>query len=199
MWERIRTSVWYYRAIFVLMALILLFFRLLPLGDPSGNWPWSSVPNWVLGAFGREPQFWPGPDLLMCLTMAWVMRRPDYLPALLIAGVFLLEDMILLRPPGLWAALMLIATEFLRSRAALTRELSFAVEWLLATGLMVAMMLVYRVVFAISLMPQPGFAFALVQTIWSTLCYPAVVVLFSLLLDLRKPATGEVDSYGRRL
>ncbi|MFM2390062.1 MAG: hypothetical protein RLZZ437_1617 [Pseudomonadota bacterium] len=199
MWERLRASVWYYRCLFVLLAVVLLFFRLLPLGAPSDNWPWSTLPNGVLGLFGQEPRFWPGPDMLMCLTIAWVMRRPDYLPAVLIAVVFLLEDMILMRPPGLWAALMLIATEFLRSRAALTRELSFAVEWLLAAGLMLAIMVVYRLIFAISLMPQPGLAFALLQTIWSSLCYPLVVLLFSAVLDIKKPATGEVDSYGRRL
>jgi rod shape-determining protein MreD len=199
MWQSFRASVWYYRGLFVVLAMLLLFFRLLPIGSPSDNWPWSTLPNWVIGLFGREPQFWPGPDMLMCMTLAWVMRRPDYLPAVLIAVVFLIEDMILMRPPGLWAALMLMATEFLRGRAALTRELSFPVEWLLASGLMLAVMVVYRVVFAISLMPQPGFAFAALQTIWSSLCYPLVVLLFSLVLDIRKPATGEVDSYGRRL
>jgi rod shape-determining protein MreD len=199
MWRTLRNSVWYYRTLFVALALILLFFRLLPLGSGDGSFPWSTLPNWIFGGFGLEPRPWPGPDALMCLTIAWVMRRPDYLPALLIAMVFLVEDMILLRPPGLWAALILMATEFLRSRAALTRELNFTVEWLLAAGLMLALLMVYRLVFAIALMPQPGFGFALMQTIWSILCYPLVVALSAVFFDLRKPATGEVDSYGRRL
>jgi rod shape-determining protein MreD len=177
--EGLRGTIWFYRVLFVGIAVILLFLRLLPLGSTAGHWP--------------------GPDLLMCLTLVWVMRRPDYLPALLIAVVFLGEDMILLRPPGLWTAIILMATEFLRARAALTRELNFAVEWLLVAGLMVAMLLAFRLVFAITLLPQPGFGFALVQTIWSILCYPVVVVASSLMLDLRKPAMGEVDSYGRRL
>jgi rod shape-determining protein MreD len=199
MWQALRSSIWYYRGVYVALALVLLFFRLLPLGAGDDSFPWSAVPNWILGPFGIEPRPWPGPDVLMCLTMAWVMRRPDYLPALLIALVFLVEDMILLRPPGLWAALMLVATEFLRSRAALTRELSFSIEWLLAAGVMAALFIVYRVVFSIALMPQPGFGFAVMQTAWSILCYPVVVILCSFLLDVRKPATGEVDSYGRRL
>jgi rod shape-determining protein MreD len=177
--EGLRGTIWFYRVLFVGIAVILLFLRLLPLGSTAGHWP--------------------GPDFLMCLTLVWVMRRPDYLPALLIAVVFLAEDMILLRPPGLWTAIILMATEFLRARAALTRELNFAVEWLLVAGLMVAMLLAFRLVFAITLLPQPGFGFALVQTIWSILCYPVVVVASSLMLDLRKPAMGEVDSYGRRL
>ena len=49
------------------------------------------------------------------------------------------------------------------------------------------------------LLPQPPFGFALVQVVWSILCYPVVVFLSRVVLDLYKPAMGEVDSYGRRL
>ena len=104
-----------------------------------------------------------------------------------------------MRPPGLWTALVVIASEFVRARVALTRELNFGVEWLLVAGMMVAMLLVYRLVFAVVLMPQPAFGFAMVQVLWSILCYPAVVGLSRYLLDLHKPAMGEVDAYGRRM
>ena len=103
------------------------------------------------------------------------MRRPDYLPALLVAAVVLLEDMILMRPPGLWTALVLVAAEFVRGRVALTRELSFGVEWLLVSGLMVGLLLSYRVIFALVLLPQPGFGYALVQVVWSVLCVPVAL------------------------
>ncbi len=64
--EGVPTAVWLCRALFAVLAAVLLFLRLLPLGSVAGGWP--------------------GPDLLMCLTFAWVLRRPDYVPALLIAG-----------------------------------------------------------------------------------------------------------------
>jgi rod shape-determining protein MreD len=38
-----------------------------------------------------------------------------------------------------------------------------------------------------------------VQVLWSIAVYPVVVGLSRLALDLRKPATGEVDDFGRRL
>jgi rod shape-determining protein MreD len=141
----------------------------------------------------------PGPDLLLCITFAWTMRRPDYLPVLLIAAVVLLEDMILMRPPGLWTALVIVASEFVRGRVALTRELSFSVEWLLVSALMVAMLLVYRMFFALVLVPQAPFGFAMIQILWSILCYPVVVFLSRFVLDLYKPAMGEIDAYGRRM
>ena len=141
----------------------------------------------------------PGPDILLCIIFAWTMRRPDYLPALLIGAVVLLEDMILMRPPGLWTALVIIASEFVRARVALTRELNFGVEWLLVAGLMLGLLLCYRMAFAIALLPQAGFGFAMVQVIWSIVCYPVVVFLSRYVLDLHKPAMGEVDAYGRRM
>lgn len=172
-------TVWLYRGIFVALSLFVLFVRLLPLGSVAGSLP--------------------GPDLILCVMLAWVMRRPDYLPVLIIAAVVLLEDVVLMRPLGLWTALVILATEFLRSRAALTRELSFAVEWMLVAGLMVGLLLGYRLFFALAFLPQPGFGFAMTQTLWSILCYPLVVMASRLMLDLRKPAMGELDSMGRRL
>lgn len=172
-------SVWLHRALFVGLALALLFLRLLPLGSMAGDLP--------------------GPDILLCLIFAWTMRRPDYLPALLIGAVVLLEDLILMRPPGLWTALVIIASEFVRARVALTRELNFGVEWLLVAGLMLGLLLCYRMAFALAFLPQESFGFAMVQVIWSIVCYPVVVFLSRYVLDLHKPAMGEVDAYGRRM
>ena len=177
--EAVPANVWLYRGLFLAVALGLLFLRLLPLGSLAGDWP--------------------GPDLLLCLIFAWATRRPDFLPVWLLAGVVLLEDIMLMRPPGLWTALVIVAVEFVRNRVALTRELAFLAEWAMIAGLMVACLLSYRLVFTLSFLPQPGFGFALMQTLWSILCYPLVVGASRIAFDVRKPSTGEVDRYGRPL
>lgn len=177
--EAVRSAVWLYRGIFLALAVGIMFLRLLPLGSDAGQLP--------------------GPDLLLSVMLAWVMRRPDYLPVVMIAAIVMLEDVVLMRPPGLWTALVVLATEFLRSRAALTRELSFAVEWMLIAGLMVGLLLAYRLFFAVAFLTQPAFGFAMTQTLWSILCYPVVVMASRLILDLRKPAMGELDALGKRL
>lgn len=172
-------GVWIWWAVFVGVFAILVFFRLLPIGHPAGELP--------------------GPDLIMCLACAWVLRRPDYLPALLVAGVVLVEDLLLMRPPGLWAVLMLAGTEFLRSRAAFSRELTFVSEWVMVSVVMLAMMLGYRLVMAVAFLPQPGLGLTLIQLLWSLAAYPVVVAVSRLAFGLRKPATGEVDALGRPL
>lgn len=174
-----RQSHWIYRALFLGLALVILFVRLLPLNSAPGTLP--------------------GPDLVLCLILAWIMRRPDYLPMPLILAVLLVEDMVLMRPPGLWTALVILSSEFLRARTILTRELSFLFEWLIVSGLMIGMLLAYRLILGLALVPQAPFGFAIVQTLWSITCYPLVVGASRLVMDLRKPATGEVDDYGRRL
>jgi len=177
--DLLHSTIWRHRAVFVAFALALFFLRLLPLGTVAGTWP--------------------GPDLMLCLILAWVQRRPDYLPTPLIALVVLTEDFLMLRPPGLWTALVVLAAEFLRGRAALTRELSFAMEWLMIAVLMVVLALAYRLAFALALVPQPGFGFAMVQVLGSIFSYPLVVALSRVALGVHKPAMGEVDERGRRL
>lgn len=179
MGDRAGAEIWLHRGAFVLIALALFFVRLLPLGTDAGQWP--------------------GPDLLLCLIIGWVMRRPDYLPVWLIAAVVFAEDLLLMRPPGLWTALVLIVAEFLRSRAALTRELNFAVEWLLVSTLMFGLLLAYRLAFVATMIPQPSIGFALVQTIGSVICYPVLMMVSQIVLNVHKPATGEVDARGRKL
>lgn len=174
-----RDDRWLRRGLFVLVAGAILFVRLVPVQ--------------------AEPGRLPAPDLLFCLACAWVLRRPDYLPPLLIAAVFLLEDMLTLRPPGLWALAVLLGTEFLRGRAVLLREVTFPLEWAIVAGVMAAAFLFNRIVLAVAFVPQPALSDALLHLLTTVLAYPLAVLASHHLLGVRKPATGEVDALGRRL
>ena len=172
-------EIWLHRMVFLTVVLVLLLVRMLPLDTTAGHVP--------------------GPDLLICLIFAWMVRRPEYLSAPMIAAVVLVEDLLLMRPPGLWAALVLVGAEFIRARSALTRELSFGVEWLLVAGVMMGVFAANRLLLGLAFVDQPAFGMGLVQILWSVLAYPAVVAFSRYGLDLHKPATGEIDERGRRL
>jgi rod shape-determining protein MreD len=148
---------------------------------------------------GRLYASWSAPDLLVCLTFAWVLRRPAQVPAALIAALVLLEDMLLLRPPGLWALCMLLGSEFLRHRQSLVREMTLPVEWALVAGVMLAMTLGNRLVLGIVMSPMPALGLSAAQLVVTILVYPLVVAALTWVLGLRKPATGELDELGRKL
>lgn len=168
-----------HRALYVVLAAVILFLQLLPLSNGTSRLP--------------------GPDLTLALTLVWVLRRPDYVPALLIVAVFFLEDLMFLRPPGLWALIVLLATEFLRSREESLRELPFVLEWLIVGALMAVMLLAYRLVLAVVLVPQPMLGQALAQMLVTLAVYPVVAIASQLAFGLRRAAPGEVDALGHRL
>ncbi|GAB4386425.1 rod shape-determining protein MreD [Albidovulum sp.] len=168
-----------YRALFLALAGLILFVGMLPL---------SAVP----------PR-WPGPDLLLCLAFVWLVRRPDFVPAALIVAVFLVDDLFAMRPPGLWAALVLMATEFLRSRETLLRELPFALEWLLAAVLFLVLETAHWLLLALFIVPQQDFGQTVLRALVTGACYPLVVLASLHAFGLRRTAMGEVDALGHRL
>lgn len=168
-----------YPFIYAVLCAAFLFLRILPL---------STLPASV-----------PGPDFVLLLTVLWVIRRPDHLPALVITAVILVEDLMALRAPGLWAALVLLVTEFLRSHRIGLREVNFLVEWLVATGAILVVTIANRAVLALFVIPQAGLGLTLLQVLISVAAYPVLAYVLQETLGLRRAAPGEVDAMGQRL
>ncbi len=169
---------WGMRALYLMLCMGLIFLHLLPLDT--------------------LPRGWAGPDVMLALTFAWVLRRPDYVPPLLIAAVFLLADLLFQRPPGLWSALVVIASQTLRTREAGLRDLTFAMEWLNVATTLIALTLGYRLILAVLLVDQAPLGLSLMQFIATLLIYPIVAVVSQVVLRVRKIAPGDVDALGGR-
>lgn len=165
-------------ALYLLAALAILFVRLMPV------YP---------GALG-----WPGPDLLLALTMAWVLRRPDQLPAPVIALAFLVEDLLTMRPPGLWATIALIGTEAARTREARWREQGFLLEWLRVSILTGGMMVADHIIKLLFMLEVPPLGMVLMQMTATAAAYPVVVLAARSILRLRHMSAAEAERLGYR-
>lgn len=172
--ERGASHVWAMRAVYVGICLMLIYLRLLPLNT--------------------VPRGWAGPDLILALTLAWGLRRPEYVPPLLVAGVFLLTDLLFQRPPGLWAGLVLIGSQMLRARAPDLRDLTFPVEWLSVTTTLVAMTLAYRLILGVLMVDQAPLGLSLLELVMTLVAYPVVVLISQSVIGVRKVAPGELDA-----
>lgn len=200
---------WLMRAGFVLLALVLLFFYLLPLDtQPVGLFaPELSPPlEQIDPAEARlrallhqgSARIWVSPDLLICFAFAWSLRRPEYVPALSLALVFLLADLLLQRPPGLWALLALLACENLKSRGRALRDGTFGAEWLSVAIFLTAILLVNRIVLSLLLITPPQLGLSLIELGATIAVYPLVVGVTHWLMGVRKSAPGELDALGQR-
>ncbi|MFC3628559.1 rod shape-determining protein MreD [Paracoccus angustae] len=152
---------------------VLLFLRLLPLSAGGVRLP--------------------GPDLGLCLTLAWVLRRPDQLAAPVIALVFVVQDIVLFHPLGLWPAIVLLGSEAARLREGRWRDGPFVVEWLRIAVLMGMMMLGYRIIQVLFMMPVPALGQVILHYIATVAAYPPVVLAARALIGLRRIAPGEAE------
>lgn len=168
-----------YRMIYVALAVLLTFLHLLPMQ--------------IL------PTSWAAPDLLMAFTFAWTLRRPDYVPIVLVAIVMLISDLVFLRPPGLQAAMTIIGAEFLRSRMLLNRELPFTVEWALVGVVFLGIATASRLALMLVLSELPDLSLSLLQLLTSILAYPVAVLISVQFMNVRKLSPVEFSDMGHRL
>ena len=169
--ERGALHLWLMQALFAGLAGALVFARLLPLDT--------------------APPGWAGPNLFLALAFAWAVRRPDYVPPLLVAGLALLMDLLFQRPPGLWAALTVLGCETLRRRAPLLRDRTFLADWAAVAGTMVAMTLAYRLVLGLLFVDQAPLGLSLTQLLSTLAAYPAVAAISHFIFRVRKRAPGD--------
>lgn len=144
-----------YRALYVAAVLAVAVVLLLPLGVGAGRLP--------------------GPDFILALTIAWAMRQPDHVPIVLLAGTLLIADLLLMRPPGLMAAIVVLAVEVIRARQETWRELQFMSDWAMAAALITTIVVINAVCLALFLVPQPSLGQTLIRLVLTVLIYPAAM------------------------
>lgn len=165
---------WRMRLYFVLLVFAALFVLLLPLQT--------------------LPQAWAGPDWIVVLTVVWALRRPEFVPALSVAATSLLADFILLRPPGVLAAIMVVARQVLKHQEPGLRDSTFAMEWLTAAAAFTGIMMANRLFLSIFLVDQPSLGLSIMQLVMNIFAYPLIVVFSRLAFGLRKIVPGETDA-----
>lgn len=177
--EMSMTRLFLMRAAFLVLALTVLFFHLLPLNT--------------------LPSHWAPPDLLIAFVMAWSLRRPDYVPAFVIALAMLVADLMLQRPPGLMALLTVLGSEYLKNRSAGLREAGFPAEWAAVSLVIGAIVLADRMALILVAVPPAPLGLTLIQLILTLAIYPVVVFVTQSLLGVRRPARGSESRIGGRI
>ena len=168
---------WSFRAVFVALAGLVVFVRILPYH------------------VGQETL--PAPDLLLLLIFAWVLRRPEYVPVWLIALVGLFADVVFMRPLGLWTLLTVLGSDFLRRRSHLSPGQSFGVEWFKVAGVLLFMYVAQVLVLGLLMVPQPPVGATGLELTITVLVYPLVVVATAFVFGVRPAGPAERDAEAR--
>lgn len=172
------SQIWWFRMTFVILALGLIFFRLLPLET--------------------TPKSWAGPEVLMAVIFAWSMRDPRTVPSLLIACAVFAEDLLLHREPGLQAALVVAAAAWLKLSVIYNPDQSALREWVLAAVAIIGVTLATRLVLTVFLTPLPQLTLHLSQMAMTIVIYPAVALMTHYIIGLRPIGIGDADTGNTR-
>lgn len=159
--------------VFLLLAGLIAFSQLLPLTRQAGDLP--------------------GPDLMILLALAWVMRRPKLVPMWIFLIVFLFADILFMRPLGLHTALVLVALDIARRRALAAPRMPFLREWTIVATAVAAITLAEVVIQTVLFVPQVSLGLALIRLMFTALAYPVVVLLMAGPFGLSRPKSNDKD------
>jgi rod shape-determining protein MreD len=143
------------RALFALLACAAIYVPLVPVSHAADRLPL--------------------PDLLYCLTLAWVVRRPSTAPLALVLAAGLAADVLLARPPGLGALGLVLASEAVRGRRLWLSNV-FAAAWLVAALLFALVLAATTALLALSLAPLPAPGPIVGHWLATVLAYPLMAL-----------------------
>ncbi len=169
--DRPVSYLWAKRGLYVALAVLVVFLHLLPLDT--------------------KPDRLPFPDILIALTYAWVLRRPEYIPILIIAIVMFMADLLLQRPPGLLAALVVLGAAYLHSAAAGMKDSGFVGEWATVGAVITVVFVLNRLILGILSVQQAALGPVVVQVILTIAIYPVMVLLSQSAFGVRRKTAAE--------
>jgi rod shape-determining protein MreD len=114
-------------------------------------------------------------------------------PLASIVLVFLAADFLFQRPPGLWTALAVVASESLRRRRLQMTEFPFLVEWGAIAVAVTGMVLAERVILWMLFADLPSLGLSLTHGIVTVAIYPLVVAVSKFVFRLRKLGPAELE------
>lgn len=170
---------WMYRASFVGIGLLCVL--------------WSIIP------FDLSADALPVPDLFYCITMAYVVRRPEYVPIWAVFFVFFMRDVLTQAPLGLFTLLIVMATEVVRANIQAFREYIFGLEWLWIAAIFVFITLLQQALLALTLSDTPRLLEQVLLILFTVLVYPVIVGAMKFGFGITRPRPGVYDAWGKRL
>ncbi|NDW53072.1 rod shape-determining protein MreD [Aliiroseovarius sp. PrR006] len=171
MTDRVTLLRWGFWGLLIAISAGLLFVRLLPLDLSAGRFP--------------------GPDIFMAVVVAWMLRRPDYVPILLVVALIFLNDLLYQDIPAVGALMAVIGLEMLRRREVGLREQPFMIEWGVVAAVLLAMLLAERIFLTVFFVDQIPVGRALLQFMATVAIYPAVVFVSVFVLGVEKLQPGD--------
>ncbi len=176
--DSLTLEIWLYRLLACGLVGIWALLTLLPLGGADSPLPW--------------------PDLLLCLMVAWVVRRPELMPFPLVVALGLVTDLLFFKVPGAWTLMLLLVTEALRKTTDRDGDSGPAFEAVAVLIAFTVAFLGHRAILALFAVAQPPLGATVLELVLTLLAYPLVVLATVYIFRIRRPDPAETLSFKAR-
>ena len=112
------------------------------------------------------------PDLLTCLVFAILINKPKLFPSYIILLIYILADIILMKPIGLYCALMFVAAELIRKYNNIIRKETFLIHWFIFFSSLIVVQILYLSSHKLFFMPSPQLILLTKQFVLTVFFYP---------------------------
>jgi len=126
------------------------------------------------------------PEVTLLITLAVIIRNPDYIPFWLIFLIFFLSDFLLTKPLGLNTFIVLIITEFVRRNRPAFIEMLFLSEWLIISIVLFFASISKQILLILTLTERSAFVDVLQQLGLDIFIYPIIVILVRIVFQVKK-------------
>ncbi|MBL6856101.1 MAG: hypothetical protein ISQ88_06980 [Rhodobacteraceae bacterium] len=132
---------------------------------------------WLISPQNSLPQAIPAPEFLLCLTLVVILRKPEVLPVILIAIIFLFCDFLFSRPVGLWSGIVIILTEFTKAQYWRYKGSNFVTTWLFSSFVIAFGIGTYILILILFVVPHTNLSQYLVWVLITIFSYPIMFCL----------------------
>lgn len=112
------------------------------------------------------------PDLLTCFIFAVIINRPQLFPPFIVLLICFFSDILLMKPIGLYCALIFITTELIRAYSNAIRKESFLIHYLIFFGCLAAIQVFNITIHKLFFMPSPHLSILAKQFLLTAFFYP---------------------------
>jgi rod shape-determining protein MreD len=138
------------------------------------------------------------PDILFALLVALMVRRPRAVPMLLVVAIFLVNDILLQQPLGLWTLVVFCTSELVRKSRNDVREMLFLSEWVWFAGLYGAASAAQFALRVVLVIPRDPLTLVLPMIVFTIAIYPVAVVFLNLVFGVQKPVRRDFAGMAQR-
>ena len=112
------------------------------------------------------------PDLLVCFIFAIIINKPELFSPFIVLILCFLSDILLMKPIGLYCALVFITTELIRTYNKIIRKESFLIHFLLFFSCLAVMQGFNITIHKLFFMPSPDLIILTKQCLLTVFFYP---------------------------